>query len=142
MKLLYILAFSLLLILSSSCKKDDDAPTCPFTVAGVTGSYTLTSMLYRTTPNGSDTQIIGSLPACKRDDVLTLNANGLYFIQDVGVTCGGGGSIAGSWTITSNTISFEGDVYNFGSWDCTSLIIYKDNRVTAGDRTAWIYTKQ
>ena len=142
MKLIYVFSYSVLLFSFLSCDKKDDTPSCPFTVTSVTGTYSLTSLYYRDSPNGSDSQIIGSLAACKRDDLLVLNTNGLFEMQDVGVTCSGGGNIGGSWTISSNTISLESDTYTFLSFDCTKLSIYKTNRIVPGDRTVWVYTKQ
>jgi hypothetical protein len=143
MKILYLAGCSLFLSMFFSCKKKDSAPTtCPFTVASLTATYKLTHMYYRSTPTGTDSEIIGSLPACKLDDLLVLNANGIFMIQDVGVTCSTGGSIAGSWIISGNTISLEGDIYVFQSFDCTNLQLYKDNRLASGDRTTYVYVKQ
>jgi len=143
MKILYIACYSLFLCLFFSCKKKDSTPTtCPFTVASVAATYKLTHVYYRTTPTGTDSEIIGSLDLCKRDDLTILNGSGSLVYQDAGVTCSPSSAYVGSWSISGNSITLETKTFTFLSFDCSNLSFYEDNRVAAGDRTTYVYTKQ
>lgn len=144
MKYLYIICCSLSIsVLFFSCKKKDDTPaSCPFTVASIAASYKLTSILYKTSATGANSEIIGSIAICKLDDITILNGNGNLTYQDAGLACSPSSAYVGSWSISGNSITLETETFSFLSFDCTKLAIYMDNRLAAGDRTTYIYTKQ
>ena len=126
-----------------SCDKneDDPPPTCPQTVASIAATYKLTSLRFRPA-GGTESDIIGSLNACERDNLLILNANRTFAHQDAGVVCSPALNYAGDWDITGSAIRLETETGTIVSFDCTNLVFYVNNKPGAGDRMTYKYTKQ
>ena len=123
-----------------SCHKDNTTP-CVTSMASVAGTYKLTSLRFKPS-GGNESDIIASLPTCRRDDLHVLNANGSYNYQDAGTICSPNGSFAGDWALSGTTVTLEGEVYTLQSFDCTTLVVYKNNYPSAGDKTTSIFTRQ
>ena len=137
MKKIFLFSFVVGMMLSS-CKKKKDV--CVTNMASVTGTYKLTSLRYKPS-GGTETEIISSLPDCKRDDRYVLNANGVYNYQDAGTVCSPNGSFNGDWTLTGNTINIEGRVGTIQSFDCTTLVFYSTDVLNPGDKQTSTFVK-
>lgn len=144
MKYYSVLALFLVTSVSilSSCNKDDDpAPTCPQTAASIAATYKLTSQRLKPS-GGTESEIIGTLNSCERDNLLVLNSNTTFQYQDAGVVCTPSQNYAGDWSVTGSTLTLETTTYIITSFDCTNLIAYRNNFPNGGDRTTYTYTKQ
>lgn len=142
----YYSVLSLLLIASisinSSCKKDDDEPpTCPQTIASIAATYKLTSQRFKPS-GGTESEIINSLNACERDNLLVLNSNTTFVHQDAGMVCTPAQNYAGDWSVSGSNLLLETTAYIITSFNCTNLVFYRNNFPNAGDRTTYTYTKQ
>lgn len=126
-------------IMLTSCKKKKD--TCVTNMTSIAGTYKLTSLRYKPS-GGTETEILAQLPACQRDDLQVLNANGTYSNQDAGTVCSPNGSFTGDWTLTGNTIEINGRMATIQSFDCTTLIFYSTNVVNAGDKQTSTFVRQ
>ncbi|MBK7560083.1 MAG: hypothetical protein IPP43_03130 [Chitinophagaceae bacterium] len=138
MKKIFVLSLVSLLVLSS-CKKKEDP--CVTNTASIAGTYKLTSLRFKPS-GGTESEIISSLPTCRRDDLHVLNANGNYNYQDAGVVCVPNGNLVGSWSLTGNTIDLEGNTGTIQSFDCTTLVFYKNDFPAAGDKTTSVFVRQ
>ena len=143
MKKILFPAFVIVVISSfSSCDKNDDEPkTCPQNVASIAATYKLTSKRFKPS-GGTESEIIGSLPACERDNLLVSNSNATFAYQDAGVICTPPINFAGDWSVSGSTLTLETQAGTIVSFDCTNLVFYVNNQPGAGDRTTYTYTKQ
>jgi hypothetical protein len=115
-----ILALSLLALVFTSCKKDDDEPQqITPTKENVTGSYKITAM----TINGID--FWSSLDACEKDDVYKANADLSFDRQDAGTVCSPDNSYTGgTWSISGSTVNFNDEVSGtITSWDGSTMVV-------------------
>jgi hypothetical protein len=125
----------------ASCKKDND-DDCQTTAATLAMSYKTVSIKYKQTPSSSEIDYFATLDACEKDDVLTLNANGTYSYTDAGTACTPSGSYTGTWSVSGNTITVDGDNGTIQSFDCNTLVLYIENSFVAGDRLTTTLVKQ
>jgi hypothetical protein len=122
-QLLFFLATTL--ILFSSCKKDDDDDNNPsaITKENLAGSYVLVSATGKV--NGQDIDLTDYetvLPACKRDDILTLKTDNTFQSTDAGTKCSPDGSETGNWDLpNTSTISIDNNTFTIVSFDGTTL---------------------
>lgn len=128
-------------ILFLSCKKNNDNPTCDLTVANLAGTYKLTSIRYKPA-GGTESEVIGILPACKLDDLTTLKTDGNFTYQDAGVVCSPNGSYPGNWSLSGNTINLEGVPGTIEGFNCTTLVFFTMNLPNPGDKYTYRYVKQ
>lgn len=145
MKNYSVVALTLLASLLSifiSCKKDDAQPqTCAQTVASIAASYKLTSQRYKPS-GGVESEIINTLNACEKDNLLVLNSNTTFVHQDAGVVCTPSQNYAGDWSVAGGNLVLETITYTINSFNCTDLVFYRNDFPNAGDRTTYTYRKQ
>jgi hypothetical protein len=122
-----------------SCKKDND---CETNATSLALSYKTVSIKYKQTPSSSEIDYFATLDACEKDDVLTLNANGTYSYTDAGTQCSPAGSYTGTWSVSGNTITVDGDNGTIQSFDCNTLVLYIENSFVTGDRLTTTLVKQ
>ena len=137
-KLVFFLAIGTLTFVS--CKKDKD--DCQTTAASLAAAYRTVSIKYKQTPSSSELDYFATLDACEKDDILTLNANGTYSYTDAGSVCAPPGSYTGTWSVSGNTITVDGDNGTIQSFDCSTLVLYVENNFVAGDRLTTTLVKQ
>lgn len=121
----------------SSCNKDDD--DCEQNMASVSGTYKLTAMKYRPSGSTNEIDLYAFLDACEKDDLTVLNANGTYAYQDAGTVCNPNGSFNGTWTMSGNSITVDGESGTIQSFDCNTIVFYTED---AGDRITFTYVRQ
>lgn len=127
MKNLLIGAMALVLFVGTGCKKDKSDEPCSLSEAAMAGNYKLTAA-YSQTGNQPENNLFSLLPACIKDDVLSLNANHIYQYQDLGTVCPDPGNDIGTWALSGNTLTIVsgGDtnalsVTTFNCGDFTTL---------------------
>ena len=132
-----LLIASISIFAFSSCDKDDD-DDCQTNVANLSGTYKLTALKYK--PSGmAEIDLYATLDACEKDDLTILNSNGTYSYQDAGTVCVPDGSYAGTWSLSGNTITVDGDQGTISSFDCNIVTFYQES---GGDRITFTYDKQ
>ena len=121
-------------VLFFSCKKDPEK--CTSSVASISGAYKITAYTYKATPTSPDQDYYPILfpDACERDDELTFNANGTYQKTDVGVVCTPPQNDNGSWSLSGNTLTVDGNPENIESFDCKTLIVATTDFNVPGDK--------
>ena len=120
------------IVLSSvlmSCKKDDPAPACEKTVAGIAANYKITKVeIVSSTGNSDITSTY--LDACKKDGLYQLKNNNTLTYTEAGSSCTDSGT--GSWNVVADkiTIIASGGLgftnAPITGWDCTTLVITQD----------------
>jgi hypothetical protein len=116
-----------------SCKKDKNE--CTTSVSAISGAYKITSMLYKENASASETEVFPIwFDACERDDVLTFNTNGTYQETDAGIKCSPPGDDDGTWALSGNTMTIDGDPTTLESFDCKTLVLVNSDTQVAGDR--------
>lgn len=129
----------------TSCKKEDrKEEACTLTMKGLAGAYKLTSLQYKVTSTSAPQDFLVFMPACEKDDVVTLNANGSYTYKDAGTVCTPDGNWSGTWSLTGNVLDSDGDEIDgiVQSYDCKTLVFYTDGVLMAGDRLTFTLQKQ
>jgi lipocalin-like protein len=138
---------SLLLLVPAlffACKKEGHKNSCTTDVSSISGSYKITSYTYKASASAPEQDyfnIVFSDP-CERDDLLTFNSNGNWVLKDAGVICSPSGDDNGSWTLSGNTLSIDGDPTTVESFDCKSLVLVNTDVITTGDKTKITLTRQ
>lgn len=117
-------------ILFSSCKKDK---TCDLNSASLAGSYSISSLKYKQTPTSAEVDVLSSFNACERDDIFTFNANSTFNYQDAGTVCSPSGSFNDTWSLSGNTLIYDGETYNVSSFNCNNMVVTQSNVNVNGD---------
>ncbi len=129
--------------LLSACKKDPVEQDCQRTLAGISGSYKLTSLQYKMNASATPVDYLAFMDACEKDDVIVLKANGTYDYNDVGTVCTPSGTDNGVWSVAGNVITSDGMVNGvIESFDCQKLVCYIEDVYTTGDRLTMTITRQ
>jgi hypothetical protein len=138
-----LLFFSFGLIFLFSCKKEADK-TCNRDLAGISGTYKVTSASYKATPAAAEVDYYSILysDACEKDDVFVFNANGSFAYNDAGIACSPSGSYTGIWSLSGNTMTVDGDPGNIDDFNCSSLTISGADIKVAGDKIIIVFSRQ
>lgn len=126
MKKFILPAFAFVLALSS-CKKDDPAPSCEKTVAGIAGNYKVTKL--EQVVGGMSTDVTTSvLSACQLGGVFQLKSDKTFIYTEAGGACTDNG--VGTWDVVGGALTVTGtsggsyDIDNatITSWNCSTLV--------------------
>jgi len=137
-----ILAFSLLTLVFSSCKKDKtDAPVTA-TKENLTGTYKMTAATMAS--GGASVDVFNNdnfTEACKRDDLYKLNADNSYAVEDAGTACSPSSAYSGgTWSLeNSTTLNLDGEIGTIKSWNGKTLVV---DYVMSGVTFSSTYLKQ
>jgi len=120
----FVSATALLLIMSGCSKKNDSQAA---TMKNVAGTYKLTAATGSFA--GLTFNLYDSIPACAKDDRLTLNADSTYQYVDAGTQCAPPGDDSGTWVISGNYYIRNGtDSGTIKSFSGSQLVVsYTDN---------------
>ena len=137
-----ILLYSLVISLFISCKKDKDG-NCTLSVSAAAGTYRITAVKYKQTPTSAEQDYYNTLftDPCEKDDTYNFNANGTYIFTDAGVKCAPPGDFTGTWSLSGNTITIDGDPGNVESFSCTAMIVSVTPFIIAGDKATITLTR-
>jgi hypothetical protein len=131
-----------ILCIMASCKKEKN-DTCPTTVAAISGTYKLTALKYKPASESPEQDYLILREDCEKDDLIDLQANGIYTYRDAGITCSPDGTNSGTWSVAGNTIISDGVVSGtIQRFDCRDLVLYSDNFIIPGDRLTLTIEKQ
>ena len=131
------IVFPLVLMVIFSCKKNtNNNPSCTTDAASISGSYKITAYTYKESPSLPETDYYTILfpDACERDDILTFNKNGTYQKTDAGIVCSPPENDNGTWVLSGNTVSINGDPETIESFDCKTLVVAFTDFLTPGDK--------
>lgn len=140
MKKLIIVALAFTMFVS--CDKDKD--TCNQDMAGISATYRITAVTYRQTPTGPEIDYYTTFfpDACDRDDFITLNANGTYTYTDAGTVCSPDNNRTGTWSVSGNTITVDGEAGTILSFDCDFLVFGQNDIFVANDQLKLTMARQ
>jgi len=140
---------SLLIVIASllilSCKKDKgDKNNCTTDTASITGAYKITAVTYKASSTASEIDYFDILfpDACERDDTYTFSLNGGYTIDDTGLVCSPASDDNGTWSVSGNIMTIDGDAVDIKSFDCKYLVIVNSDTQTSGDKLTLTLTRQ
>ena len=134
-----LIVLTLVFLAFYSCKKDKNSDTgtsCHTDIASISGSYKITAYTYKETPSSPEEDYYDIIfpEACERDNVLALNANGTYQLSDAGIACSPVINDNGTWTLSGNTFTKDGDATTIESFDCKTLVLVNNDLQTPGDK--------
>jgi hypothetical protein len=138
-----LLFSSILIFFIVSCSKNTDTK-CELTSASVAGPYKVTSVRYKATPTGTETDYYNTFypDVCERDDIITLLANGSATYTDGGVKCSPPGDDTGTWSLSGNVITIDGGASNVDNYNCSSITISNTDVFNVGDKMTIVLTRQ
>ncbi|WP_167019883.1 lipocalin family protein [Chitinophaga sp. Cy-1792] len=129
-----------------ACKKEkseSSTPSCEVSMSGLSGSYRLTGLEYKSPTSTTPVDFLAAMDDCEKDDMLTLNSNGTYKYDDMGTVCSPSGSEQGTWTVSGKTLTSDGILSGtVASYDCKTLVYYVENALTKGDRMTYTLVKK
>jgi hypothetical protein len=133
----------LVLVILSSCKKDKDK-TCNLSMASAAGSYKITAVKYKATPASPEIDYYNLFftDACEKDDIITLNANGTYVFTDAGTKCVPPGDDTGTWSLSGNTATIDGNPSNVDNFNCSTMTLSEADVYALGDKLILVLTRQ
>jgi hypothetical protein len=112
----YLVTICSLLLLFSSCKKDDEEPKDTVTINNVSGNYKITGFSAKQGPITYD--IFSTWPSCAKDDIMNLKSDKTYTWPDSGEKCTGSTDETGTWDLEGTTkFKWNGDTYNIDNFD-------------------------
>lgn len=131
-----------IMALLASCKKD--AETCTLSTSAVSATYEITAVRYKASPSSSEVDYYNQFfpDPCQRDDRITLNSNGTYIMTDAGVACTPPGDDNGTWSLSGNTMTIDGEATNVDNFNCSTLTISISDVNTPGDRLILVLTRR
>ena len=133
------LAMLVIIFLWSSCSKENDS--CPLTINNLPGTYQVTSITYKSSPSGTEQDILASYEPCLRDDYYTFLSNGSYEYEDAGTTCSPINNSSGTWGLTGNLLFIDRRSGTIELFDCTKFVWNEDNVLIQGDKMRTIFTR-
>jgi hypothetical protein len=97
-------------LVTASCKKDDNEETLALTKENIAGSYKITSIKV------GGQEVLNNdnySEPCERDDIYTFKTDLTYTYTDAGTKCNPDGSYTdGQWSVPSGTtFEYDGDTY-------------------------------
>ena len=138
-----LVLFVLCVSLFTACKKNKDK-TCTQDMAGISGSHRITAVTYKASASATEQNYYDILypDACEKDDVVTFKSDGTYTFTDAGVKCDPAGDDSGTWGVSGNTITVDGDLFTIASFNCSTLVVSITDFATAGDEIKYTFTRQ
>jgi len=111
-----------LLVVINACKKSSST-TNARTVQNLSGSYTITALSANL--SGLVLNLYDSLPACEKDNLINLNADGSAAFIDAGTKCVPPSDSTGTWSLSQNTdtVYVAGSASFIKSWDGSTLVL-------------------
>jgi hypothetical protein len=132
----------LLVSLFAACKKKDK--TCKPDMPGLSGSHRITAVTYKADASAAEQNYYDILypDACQKDDVVIFKSDGTYTFTDAGVQCTPASNDTGDWSVSSNTITIDGDPFSIQSFNCSTLVILLEDFNVVGDQVKYTFTRQ
>ncbi len=138
-----ILSAAILFTTVIACNKPIDLPdTCANDAITIAGSYKIIAINYKASNSAPEQDYYTTLPACEKDDIIKLNANGTADYQDAGIACTPNNSYSSTWSLSGNSITMDGTPGTIQSFDCKKLVVVAFGALIPGDIFTITYEKQ
>lgn len=126
----------------SSCKKNKDK-SCTLTEANLLGSYKVASVKYKASASAPEMDYTDQyLDSCAKDDITTFNSNHTYNYTDAGTACTPNGDVSGTWSLSGNTVTSDGDTATLENFSCQGFSVTGTDVITTGDKLSINYIRQ
>ena len=138
-KIITLAAF--LIIIFSSCKKAEVVPnsTCLLSSSNILGTYKITSILYKSSPQTPEIDYFIYYDECEKDNLLIFNSNNTYVISEGATACSPTTSESGNWNLNQNSITIDSELGIITDFSCSGMKIKK---VYGAEETTIILAKQ
>lgn len=138
-KIITLAAF--LIIIFSSCKKAELVPnsTCLLSSSNILGTYKITSILYKSSPQTTEIDYFIYYDECEKDNLLIFNSNNTYVISEGATACSPTTSESGNWNLYQNSITIDSELGIITDFSCSGMKIKK---VYGAEETTIILAKQ
>jgi hypothetical protein len=138
-KIITLAAF--LIIIFSSCKKAEVVPnsTCLLSSSNFLGTYKITSILYKSSPQTPEIDYFIYYDECEKDNLLIFNSNNTYVISEGATACSPTTSESGNWNLNQNSITIDSELGIITDFSCSGMKIKK---VYGAEETTIILAKQ
>ncbi len=122
-----LLASAFLLFLA--CKKSDKSNNSR-TAANFAGTYALTALTVN--EGGATFNAYDSLPACEKDNLIQLNANGSAQFIDAGIACAPPEDSTGAWHLSAkaDSIYLGNEAAFINSFDGKTLVVSNQQSIS------------
>ena len=107
-----------------SCQKETvkvEEKICELNAANLVGTYKIASIAYKKDSASATIDEFAAYEACKKDDLVTFNANNTITFSDAGMVCNPNGNRTGKWTLSGDKIGVDSAVYNVLSFSCKNI---------------------
>lgn len=137
-----ILAAFLFSTIMVGCKKDKDQ-NCDLSNERLVGTYKLTAINYKAAGSTTSTNVfLLFTEACERDDLYVFNSNNTFEYVDAGSVCSPAGHFNSSWSLSGNTLIFDGESFTVATFDCTTMSVKISDPTSPGDEYTFSYARQ
>ncbi len=138
-KIITLAAF--LIIIFSSCKKDEvvSNSTCLLSSSNILGTYKITSILYKSSPQTPEIDYFIYYDECEKDNLLIFNSNNTYVISEGATACSPTTSESGNWNLNQSSITIDSELGTITDFFCSGMKIKK---VYGAEETTIILAKQ
>lgn len=137
-----LLSAAILFTTVVSCKKDDSTIPCVTDMVSIAGSYKIKAIKYKTSSSAPEQDYFATFPACEKDDIIRLSANGTANYQDAGIACTPNNSYSSTWSLSGNLITMDGTPGTIQLFDCKTLVVMASGAFIPGDIFTVTYQKQ
>ena len=138
-KIITLTAF--LTIIFSSCKKAEVVPesTCLLSASNLLGTYKITSILYKSSPQTPEIDYFMYYDECEKDNLLIFNSNNTYIISEGATACSPTTTESGNWNLNQSSITMNSELGSVTDFSCSGMKIKK---VYGAEETTIILAKQ
>jgi len=126
----------------SSCKKNNEKD-CSLSETNMAAKYKITAIKYQASATSPEQDFFDqSLEPCEKDDITSIVADHTYVYSDAGTTCSPNGDYSGTWSLSGNTLSLDGDPATLEDFNCTGFSLVVTDIIVPGDKGSIRYTRQ
>ena len=139
-----ILGLMALVVLSTSCKKEDTEESQPVTTEAVMGAYTITKV--ELTMSGIRGDVTNEwygdngMGACAKDDITSFLTNGIYDLSEGNVACDPATETSGTWSVTNGAMQMDGEAVEVEFFSGRTLRMAM--AYNASDKIIYTYTRK
>lgn len=133
MRKIHIAALAIALFVFNACSKNSNSnsPSNARTVQNFSGTYKFGDI--KASVLGVTIDVLDTLPACEKDNVIRLDADLVAHFVDTLVQCTPPSDSTGTWSLSQNTdtLYVAGGANYINSWDGTTLVLV-GNQIVSG----------
>ena len=137
----FITLATFLTVIFSGCKKAEvvQNPTCLLSASNILGTYKITSILYKSSPQTPEIDYFMYYDECEKDNLLIFNSNNTYIISEGATACSPTRTESGHWNLNQSLITINSELGTITDFTCTGMKIKK---VYGAEETTIILAKQ